>query len=61
LPQAYAWLSIAVENGAKPTGRDIVAQQLTSAQLAEAMSRWRNCARSSSPEMASVAARLRRA
>ncbi len=36
LSQAYAWLSLAVENGAKPTGRDIVAQQFTSSQLAEA-------------------------
>jgi TPR repeat protein len=36
LSQAFAWLSVAAENGAKPTGRDIVTQQLTSAQLAEA-------------------------
>jgi len=36
LSQAYAWLALAVENGAKATGRDIVAQQFTSAQLAEA-------------------------
>ncbi|MSU25006.1 MAG: hypothetical protein EXS32_14460 [Opitutus sp.] len=35
-PEAYAWLALAVDNGAKPTGRDIVAQQLSSAQLAEA-------------------------
>ena len=36
LSQAYAWLVLAVDNGAKPTGRDIVAQQLTSSQLADA-------------------------
>ena len=36
LPQAYAWLALAVENGAKPLGRDTVAGQLSSAQLAEA-------------------------
>jgi hypothetical protein len=36
LPEAYAWLAIAVSNGAKPTGRDIVAQQLTPSQAAEA-------------------------
>ncbi len=36
LTEAYAWLSVAAENGAKPTGRDAVAQQFTSAQLAAA-------------------------
>jgi hypothetical protein len=36
LTQAYAWLAIAAENGARSTGRDLVAQQFTSAQLAEA-------------------------
>lgn len=36
LIEAYAWLSIATENGAKPTGRDAVAQQFTAAQLARA-------------------------
>src|SRR5207248_11558894 len=34
LVEAYAWLSLAVENHAKPAGRDIVADQLTSAQRA---------------------------
>jgi TPR repeat protein len=34
--EAYVWLALAVENGAKPTGRDIVAQKLTPAQLSEA-------------------------
>ena len=36
LAEAYSWLSLAVENGAKPTGRDLVARQLSPAQLAEA-------------------------
>ena len=36
LAEAYVWLALAVENGAKPTGRDIVAQKLAPAQLAEA-------------------------
>ena len=29
LTQAYAWLAIAAENGARSTGRDLVAQQFT--------------------------------
>ncbi|MEX2044277.1 MAG: hypothetical protein WD941_02925, partial [Opitutus sp.] len=33
---AYTWLALAVENGTRSTGRDIVAQQLTSAQLTQA-------------------------
>ena len=36
LVEAYAWLALAVENGAKPIGRDIVAQQLSAAQAEEA-------------------------
>jgi TPR repeat protein/nucleoid-associated protein YgaU len=36
LIDAYTWLAIAVENGARPTGRDIVARQLSSAQLGQA-------------------------
>lgn len=36
LTQAYAWLALAAENGAKPTGRDMIAQHFSSAQLAEA-------------------------
>lgn len=33
--EAHAWFSLAVENGAKPTGRDIVAQRLSPAQVEE--------------------------
>ena len=36
LTEAYAWFSVATENGAKPTGRDALAEQFTSTQLAEA-------------------------
>ena len=36
LPQAYAWLALAVENGAKPLARDTVAAKLSSSQRAEA-------------------------
>jgi regulator of replication initiation timing len=36
LTEAYAWLAVATENGAKPTGRDALAAQFTSTQLAEA-------------------------
>lgn len=36
LVEAYAWLAVAVENGTKPTGRDIVGQQLSPSQLAQA-------------------------
>ncbi|MDO8544331.1 MAG: LysM peptidoglycan-binding domain-containing protein [Opitutaceae bacterium] len=35
LVQAYTWLALAVENGTKPTGRDLVGQQLSPAQLAQ--------------------------
>lgn len=36
LPEAFTWLALAVENGAKPLGRDIVAQQLSPEQLTDA-------------------------
>ncbi len=34
--EAYTWLALAVENGANPAGRDIVARELSPAQIAEA-------------------------
>ncbi len=34
--EAYTWLALAVENGASPVGRDLVRQQLSSGQFAEA-------------------------
>ena len=36
LAESYAWLSLAVENGAKPTARDIISRRLTEVQLADA-------------------------
>ena len=39
LIDAYTWLALSVENGAKVTGRDILARQISPAQLAEAQSR----------------------
>lgn len=37
--EAYTWLALAVENGAKPVGRDIVARQLSAPELADANAR----------------------
>ena len=34
--EAYTWLALAVENGVNPTGRDLVRQQLSTEQLAQA-------------------------
>jgi len=39
LIEAYTWLALSVENGAKVTGRDILARQISPAQLAEAQTR----------------------
>ena len=39
LIEAYAWLTISVENGANPAARDIVGQKLDAAQLAAANER----------------------
>lgn len=39
LVESYAWLTIAVENGANAAGRNLVAQKLDPAQLAAAMGR----------------------
>lgn len=37
--EALVWLSVAVENGINPLGRDLVAKQLSSSQLAQANAR----------------------
>ncbi|HND62898.1 MAG TPA: tetratricopeptide repeat protein, partial [Opitutaceae bacterium] len=39
LPEAYAWLALAAENGAKPTGRDLLAAKLDPTQLTEGKDR----------------------
>ena len=36
MAESYAWLSLAVENGAKPSARDIVVRRMSEVQLADA-------------------------
>lgn len=54
--EAYAWLSLAAENGAKPTARDLLVRQLSSAQIAAATTRTGFLRAQLDPNAASMAA-----